>query len=89
MATADDVLNVARGEIGYDRYSDPEKGTKYGRWYAQDHGAYFGVTGVPYCAMFASWCFNQAGVTCAGLPGASTTAIRNAARSAGALRDSD
>lgn len=87
MATADDVLNAARGEIGYDRYTDPEQGTKYGRWYAQDHGTYFGATGVPYCAMFTSWCFNQAGATCAGLPGASTTAIRNAARAAGALRD--
>lgn len=86
MGTINDVLDIARGELGYDRFTDPEQGTKYGRWYAQDHGVYFGMTGVPYCAMFTSWCFDKAGVTCAGLPGASTTAIRNAAKSAGRLR---
>lgn len=82
------VLDVARGELGYDRFDDPEQGTKYGRWYAEEHGAYFGTTGVPYCAMFASWCFAQAGQSCAGLPAASTTAIRRAAESAGRLRGS-
>lgn len=87
MASANDVLNIARGEIGYDRFQDPEQGTKYGRWYAEDHGSYFGTTGVPYCAMFASYCLAHAGVECAGMPGASTTAIRNAARNAGKLRD--
>lgn len=88
MATAQDVLSIARGEIGYDRYNDPEEGTKYGRWYAQDHGSYFGTTGVPYCAMFASWCLDQAGVECAGMPAAATSYIRNAARAAGKVRDS-
>ncbi len=88
MASANDVLSIARGEIGYDRYQDPEAGTKYGRWYAQDHGSYFGTTGVPYCAMFASWCLAQAGVECAGMPAASTSAIRDAARAAGKARGS-
>ena len=82
------VLDVARGELGYDRFADPEQGTKYGRWYADDHGAYFGTTGVPYCAMFTSWCFAQAGASCAGLPAASTTAIKRAAEKAGRLRGS-
>lgn len=82
------VLDVARGELGYDRFSDPEHGTKYGRWYAEGHGAYFGTTGVPYCAMFTSWCFAQAGASCAGLPAASTTAIKRAAEKAGRLRGS-
>lgn len=82
------VLDVARGELGYDRFADPEQGTKYGRWYADDHGYYFGTTGVPYCAMFTSWCFAQAGASCAGLPAASTTAIKRAAEKAGRLRGS-
>lgn len=80
------VLDVARGELGYDRFADPEQGTKYGRWYADEHGAYFGTTGVPYCAMFTSWCFAQSGQSCAGLPAASTTAIKMAADKAGRLR---
>ena len=80
------VLDVARGELGYDRFADHEQGTKYGRWYAQDHGSYFGTTGVPFCAMFTSWCFDRAGASCAGLPAASTTAIRRAAEKAGRLR---
>ena len=82
------VLDVARGELGYDRFADPDQGTKYGRWYAEEHGAYFGTTGVPYCAMFTSWCFAQAGASCAGLPAASTTAIKRAAEKAGRLRGS-
>lgn len=80
------VLDVARVELGYDRFADHEQGTKYGRWYAEEHGAYFGTTGVPYCAMFTSWCFAHAGQSCAGLPAASTTAIKRAAEKAGRLR---
>lgn len=80
------VLDVARGELGYDRFADPEQGTKYGRWYAEEHGDYFGTTGVPFCAMFTSWCFAQAGQSCAGLPAASTTAIKRAAEKAGRMR---
>lgn len=84
MATASDVLRVARGELGYDRYKDSQAGTKYGRWYAQLTGsAYFGKSGVPYCAMFVSWVFSQAGATCAGVPGAYTPTMLNAARKAG------
>lgn len=82
------VLDVARGELGYDRFDDPGQGTKYGRWYAEGRGSYFGTTGVPYCAMFTSWCFAQAGQACAGLPAASTTAIKRAAEKAGRLRGS-
>ena len=88
MATATDVLSIARGELGYDRFQDPEQGTKYGREYAEEHGAYFGTTGVPYCAMFASYCLKHAGVSCAGMPAASTTAIKRAAVAAGKTRAS-
>ena len=74
------VLSVARGEIGYCRWNDPEQGTKYGRWYAQKTGSsYFASNGVPYCAMFVSWVFDKAGATCSGLPGAGcTTLLRQA-----------
>lgn len=76
------VLSVARGEIGYSRWNDPLAGTKYGRWFAQKTGeSYYGQSGVPYCAMFVSWVFAQAGATCAGLPGAYCPTMLSAASS--------
>jgi hypothetical protein len=83
--TASDVLSVARAEMGYSRYADPEAGTKYGRWYAEGHGSYYGSTGVPYCAMFVSWVFAQAGATCDGVPEAYCPYIVQKARAAGSL----
>lgn len=81
MATANDILRVAAAEIGYSRWNDPLNGTKYGRWYAQKtNSSYFGTNGVPYCAMFVSWVFDQCGQTMPGLPSASCSVIRNATR---------
>ncbi|MEE0582267.1 MAG: CHAP domain-containing protein, partial [Adlercreutzia sp.] len=81
MATASDVLRIARGEVGYCRYDDPERGTKYGRWYESEvdgPGGYdYGANGVAYCAMFASWVLAQAGVECAGMPGAYCPSIHH------------
>lgn len=85
---ANDVLKVARGEIGYCRYDDPQKGTKYGRWMATFKGSYYGENSVPFCAMFVSWVFDQAGATCAGLPEAYCPYIKNAAKSAGKVINS-
>lgn len=86
MATANDVLRIAAGEIGYSRWNDPQTGTKYGRWYADLVGKpYFGMDGVPFCAMGASWTFDQAGVRCAGFPGAYTPDMLSAAKRAGAV----
>lgn len=45
-------LSVAKGEIGYKEQG--ENITKYGKWYGMD--------GQPWCAMFVSWCANQAGI---------------------------
>lgn len=85
MATAQDVLRVAESQIGYSRWDDPEQGTKYGRWYAEIAGeSYYAENGVPYCAMFVSWCFAQADVKCAGLSGAYCPTMLEAAREAGA-----
>lgn len=81
MATASDVLRIARAEVGYDRYKDPERGTKYGRWYesgVDGPGGYdYGANGVAYCAMFASWVLARAGVSCAGMPGAYCPSIHH------------
>lgn len=64
MATASQVINIAAKEVGYTRWSDPNPGTKYGRWYAAKTGSpYFGYNGVPYCAMFVSWVLSSAGMT--------------------------
>lgn len=69
--TATSVLDIAKGEVGYSRWTDPNPGTKYGRWYASYTGVpYYGTSGVPWCAMFVSWVFNKAGAKCAGLPAA-------------------
>lgn len=81
MGSKLDSLNVARGEIGYSRWDDPEPGTKYGRWYADYTGdSYFGESGVPYCAMFVSWCMNQADASASGIPGSYCPYILDAGR---------
>ena len=86
--TAKALLQVAAKEIGYSRYKDPEQGTKYGRWYAKlTNSPYFGTTGVPFCAMFVSWCLAQLGISCTGCPTAACgqSGLLAAARRAGKL----
>lgn len=57
------IVEVAQREVGYSRWADPQTGTKYGRWYATHTGVpYYGANGVPYCAMFVSWCAVHAGI---------------------------
>lgn len=63
MISAQAILSTAAREIGYSRWTDPQPGTKYGRDYAARHGNYYGTSGVPYCAMFITWVFRQAGTT--------------------------
>lgn len=85
MGTISDVLYCARDWIGYSRWTDPEEGTVFGRWFAEKTGEpYFGVSGVPYCAMFASYCLDWAGVSCAGMPSAYCPDIVSAGEDAGA-----
>lgn len=52
MATAQKVLDIARSELGYKEGRGND--TKYGKWYHLNRQ--------PWCAMFISWCANQAGV---------------------------
>ena len=81
---ASSVLSIARGEVGYDRFRDPEQGTKYGRWYARQTGEpYYGESGVPYCAMFVSWVFAAASASCVGIPAAYCPYIERDAKAAG------
>lgn len=53
MATALDVLNVARSQIGF--VEGPMNENPYGIWY--------GVPNAAYCAMGISWCFAQVGLS--------------------------
>ena len=53
MATAKEILAVARGELGYREDPPGSNLTKYGKW--------FGLNGNPWCMMFIQWCFWQAG----------------------------
>lgn len=86
MSAAKNVLYCARQWIGYSRWDDPEPGTVFGRWYADLVGdSYFGESGVPYCAIFASYCLNWAGVKAAGLPGSYVPWILSANSDAGRL----
>ena len=79
MSTASRAIDIAEGQLGV------TDGTKYGKWYAKKVGnGYFAEKGVPWCAMFVSWVLDKAGVRCAGIPGASCSAVVKAARKAGA-----
>ena len=59
-------INIALGEVGYQEMdANGNTGTsgnytKYGAWYGINPGA--------WCAMFVSWCANQAGVSTAIIP---------------------
>ena len=53
MATANEILAVARKEIGVKESPAGSNQTKYGAWY--------GLDGQPWCMMFIQWVFSQAG----------------------------
>lgn len=50
MNQRDRIMKIAASQIGYKETGDDW--TKYGAWY--------GMNGNPWCAMFVSWCANQA-----------------------------
>ena len=86
MASANKVLSIAAGEVGYSRWDDPQAGTKYGRAFAEKVGnSYYGNSGIPYCCMFVWWVLEQAGMTVPGMPTASCTTLRNACANAGMI----
>ena len=52
MATANEILAVARSELGCKESPAGSNRTKYGAWY--------GLDGQPWCMMFIQWVFTQA-----------------------------
>ena len=74
MAAARELLDIARGELGYKETPANSNRTKYGAWY--------GLDGQPWCVMFVEWVFAQAGVKLP-IETASCTILMNAAKSAG------
>lgn len=69
--TVNEVLSFAASQVGYWRYDDPQPGTVYGRWFAKKTGvAWYGQSGVPYCAMFVSYCLAKFDVKCPHFPSA-------------------
>lgn len=53
MTTADQILQVARGELGHKESPAGSNRTKYGAW--------FGLDGQPWCMMFIQWVFASEG----------------------------
>lgn len=53
--TANDILRVARGEIGV---TESPAGSN-----RQKYGAAYGMNGVPWCVIFCWWCFREAGAS--------------------------
>lgn len=51
MASAQDLLRVARSQLGYREGAN--NNNKFGRWYGMNHA--------PWCDMFVSWCANECG----------------------------
>src|SRR3954464_12799599 len=47
------ILNIAQAEVGTTENPAGSNRTKYGVWY--------GLNGVPWCAIFVSWVYNKAG----------------------------
>lgn len=52
MATVEQILTLARKELGYRESPANSNRTKYGKWY--------GLDGEPWCMMFVMWIFYQA-----------------------------
>jgi len=48
------IIEIALKEVGVTETPKSSNKSKYGKW--------FGFDGVPWCGMFVSWCYAQAGV---------------------------
>jgi hypothetical protein len=47
------IVEIAKLEVGTYEFPNDTNKTKYGKW--------FGFDGVPWCGIFVSWCYAQAG----------------------------
>lgn len=73
MATANDVLKIAKAELGTKENPANSNKVKYNTWY---YGRVVSGPDYPWCMVFVQWIFNQAGVNL-GLKTASCTALMN------------
>jgi hypothetical protein len=48
------IIEIARGEVGQTEKPKNSNNSKYNAW--------FGLPKLPWCGMFVSWCYSQAGV---------------------------
>lgn len=86
MATADDILEIAAGEIGYYAPDDPEPGSKYGRWMADLLGEDWLAgpsTEIWWCCIFVSWVLAKGKQEVPGFPSYNTDAAWSKAASQG------
>ena len=74
MATANDVLTIAKRDLGYKESPPGSNRTKYGKWYGMD--------GQPWCMMAVQYWLDQAGVAPV-IRTASCGALMRAAKKAG------
>lgn len=90
MTTASKVLAIAAGEIGYSRWTDPKRGTKYARetqpalW---PRDTWLLANGIAFCDIFVTWVFWKAGAMdiLRGRQSYNTDYRANARRNAGAI----
>lgn len=78
MSKANDVLDIARSEIGYRALLDMDVGSKYGRWMADITGEDWlrgPSTEIWWCCCFVSWVLAQANVACQGFPSYNTDLV--------------
>lgn len=79
MATAEQVLDIARKELGTQESPAGSNKVKYNTWY---YGREVAGKAYPWCMAFVQWCFAQAGVPLP-LRTASCGALMNAAKKSG------
>ena len=58
MTAKENIINIALAEAGYEEAPPNSNKTKYGK--------FIGMDGVPWCGIFVSWCYAQAGQTIKG-----------------------
>ena len=78
MATREEVLHIAAGQIGYYAPNDPEPGSKYARWLADVTGEDWlrgSSTEIAWCCCFVSWCLAMADQDCTGFPSYNTDLV--------------
>lgn len=86
--TATDTLRAAASQIGYYAPADPEPGSKFGRWAADQLGQSWlrgPSTSIWWCMLFASWAVYQSGGTLPGGIQFNTDTATNKARAEGRL----